>query len=1272
MEDRKLICCQWFRHSAAETAQTAWVKGVSMPQTSDILGLKRLNIPYQFWTENTRMTILSKKPLESTRQLWTIGAAPWWSCPPIRLLRLAGLVLCGLLGGLTYAATYTLPNGTLPSGCTKVSNTSVSCSNLSLAWADAIVVSNSNLTLAITNTLTVGGNNINTSSPASGFTIQANVFDGGSTVNINGAIIAVNKVTIGNASSVTGNITSTNDQVVMLSASSTVTGNITAKKKVSLGSSCSVTGDISTDDEVILLSANSTVTGNITAKKKVTLESSTSVTGNVTSLIGDVELKSSSASVNQCVTVDRNQSILLDWHATVGGVCCLSNGSCSGTSCVTNNSGYAMPGVCSSSPPICVVDNFSTGTLNPSLWNTSAVSGSYVPAVVAVGGSNRLRLTQAAGNQSTMAQLKKWYPGGINKIVVEFDYFVYGGSGADGVAVVFSDAGQNPSAGGFGGSLGYAQRSGVNGFVGGWLGVGLDEFGNFPTTGEGRTGYPTGYTPPAGANSPVGVSKNNISVRGSGSGTTGYPLLANTGTLATPIWQNSSTSSTVQRFRITIDHSDGVHAYVSVQRDLSGTGNSYSTLVAAFDAKASASQAAVPANWLVSFTGSTGGSHNIHELTNLSICATSVTDPAGSVNAAAFDCVETGQNTPWNATARKPLFTKLAGTGFGFDIAALKADGTLASNYVVGGGDTRYAKVDLYDDTTAPACVAVTPLAGISTVVAFKSGTMVAGGRANRTAADVVMSMTVPAAYKKLRCRVRECTDATCSGFTALAPACSSDQFAVRPAAFLVTKNTPTLNAGSGFTLQAVAVNSNLTSTSSTYTGTPVINRSQITGVPGFTSAALLGDLPAATAGISFATMTYDDVGSFTLPATSPGVYGISDSTFTSVDSTGGAADCIAGSGSNVASGGKYGCLIGQATALAVGPFTPDHFELSAVNFTSGCQSGGFTYMDQPFSLGYTITAKSLARPSPAINPPGNTALKLYASGQLNHAAFNGSTDLTNRISLAASTPATPAFSNPLTPTWINGSYVSPVTSYKFTRPTTLSPDANWGPFDALNLGVSVVDPAGVGYATGTKTFSLTRTPSALCASSVECKDYASLTTGGLPTKERFGRVRMENVYGSELLTLPVPIKLQYWNGGWTTNTIDTCTSLSASNFGFVFPVGTTSRPNNLSACETGVTMGGSAPNYTVNLSKPGSGNTGWTDMTFNLDTPVTGIQCLAPTTTAGPSATAANFPWLLYNWDGIDQPVSAPDGTLFDDSPKSRATFGVYKSPLIYRRENY
>ena len=282
-------------------------------------------------------------------------------------------------------------------------------------------------------------------------------------------------------------------------------------------------------------------------------------------------------------------------------------------------------------PLTCITDDFSTGTLDTSLWDVKTIAGPYLPQVINAGGGDyRLRLTDTQNNEATFAQLKRTFPAAGNRVVLEFDYLSYGGSGADGVAVTFSDATVSSTTGGFGGSLGYAQNTsaGLSGFGGGWLGIGLDEYGNYPCTNEGRTGYPAGWSDPVlGVVTPCtgsGGGNHYVAIRGSGSGTTGYNLLANTGLIAATAPAGGAAGATPYRYRITLDHSDGVHAYVTVERDITGTGTSYTTLVPKFDAKASSVQAAVPANWLISFTGSTGGATNNHEFKRVEVCANTI------------------------------------------------------------------------------------------------------------------------------------------------------------------------------------------------------------------------------------------------------------------------------------------------------------------------------------------------------------------------------------------------------------------------------------------------------------------------------------------------------------------------------------------------------------------------------------------------------------------------------------------------------------------------
>ena len=106
-------------------------------------------------------------------------------------------------------------------------------------------------------------------------------------------------------------------------------------------------------------------------------------------------------------------------------------------------------------------------------------------------GSGWLRLTDSEGNQTGYAYNTTQFDLSQG-LLVQFDYATWGGSGADGYSVYLFDAGVvNPgpgpfNIGAFGGSLGYAQKlphfryhGTLPGISGGYIGIGVDEYGNF-------------------------------------------------------------------------------------------------------------------------------------------------------------------------------------------------------------------------------------------------------------------------------------------------------------------------------------------------------------------------------------------------------------------------------------------------------------------------------------------------------------------------------------------------------------------------------------------------------------------------------------------------------------------------------------------------------------------------------------------------------------------------------------------------------------------------
>ncbi|MCS3456748.1 MSHA biogenesis protein MshQ [Aeromonas sp. BIGb0405] len=272
------------------------------------------------------------------------------------------------------------------------------------------------------------------------------------------------------------------------------------------------------------------------------------------------------------------------------------------------------PGICEEDLT-CFSDDFSASSLSNN-WVVARSSGNFTPSIV----NGRLGMTQASTRQSTSATYQRLFPAANNLVTIEFDQYAYGGNGADGMAVVLSDAKVTPQPGAFGGPLGYGFKPGVNGFAGGWLGVGIDEYGNF--SGEGGTLN-------------KGQRRQSVVVRGSGSGTSGYNYLKGTcndgssnasGNCLAPTVDSGSDGNRSHRYRLTIDSRTSGQSMVKVERD---TGSGYSTLIDSFNAAAQSGQAAIPEDLMLSLTGSTGDLTNAHQIDNVRICAIN-SNPVGT------------------------------------------------------------------------------------------------------------------------------------------------------------------------------------------------------------------------------------------------------------------------------------------------------------------------------------------------------------------------------------------------------------------------------------------------------------------------------------------------------------------------------------------------------------------------------------------------------------------------------------------------------------------
>ncbi len=868
----------------------------------------------------------------------------------------------------------------------------------------------------------------------------------------------------------------------------------------------------------------------------------------------------------------------------------------------------------------CQCDTFGRAALNPSTifggnWvaTTSDATG-IVPRIV---NSGYLRLTESTGNNAKAATVPGIFPAAGNYISVEFKHYAYNGSGADGIAVTLSDYAVPAQPGAFGGSLGYANQTSINGFAGGWIGVALDEYGNYQNPTEGRHGGP-------------GFIVQSVGVRGSGSGLVGYPWLkgtANLTTVAPNVGIDNRTSTTPSLgdfYQVIVDSrgNNGVSgpALVSVNRDITGVGTAYSPLIAAFDAYAAATavgytQAPVPQNWQVSFTGSTGGSTNIHEIGALRICAQTIVPTTGGTPGGFNGIDEAYTRSDVNAVSGH-LYTKLAGTAFTMKVAALNAAGSgILTTYAFSGSKT--VTVKLIDDSVGASCNASAAACSAcgKPVVASQTMTFASGDTGFKQSGN----FTVPA-YANLLVQM---SDGTTTG-------CSVDTFAVRPSGIAVTSSNATNTATTGTPIfKAGSDNFSLTATTTAISGNsgyaggvPKINSAAVTAAsPATVAGALSGSFAAAISGASSATATgstfiYSEVGAFNLLGPNfaisriPGVY---DDAWTAIDS-GAKNDCISGTTAAAYSNtkdanGKYGCNFGiSANSGAFGRFVPDHFD-TVVKYDIGsrvfmsCPSGltcpasgdlvygnGFVYSGQPF------TAQVTAR-----NAAGAVTLN-----------YDSARTLSNAVTLSAWDTAGGATANP------GGG--------------TLSPGAV--PSTAFNLGVAT---------TSTPTYTFPTTPVAptdihvraeYTTDSVTSLRGVSSIEGGI--KVVSGRVKIFNAHGSELLSLPMTAAVQYWNAtNWVTSTTDDATSF-----------------NTATDIAASIVKG---PLAGVSVAGAGAVTVAGGVKTFTLNKPLV----------SGSADISLGAPAYLLAGSNV---------AAVNPSKTGRATFGVYKgaNEFIYLRENY
>jgi type IV pilus assembly protein PilY1 len=193
--------------------------------------------------------------------------------------------------------------------------------------------------------------------------------------------------------------------------------------------------------------------------------------------------------------------------------------------------------------------------LNYYTSKSSTLVGGATGTGVDAAGSGALRLTNgdymrgSNGDNQTGAVISNFTFPTNRGVQVTWTSVTYGGdnnqnTGADGISFFLSDGSKSPiTSGALGGSLGYS-CSNVNGkyegLLGGYLGVGIDEFGNFTNGATGTTSSTKGDNTASG----TGAHAGSIGVRGAGD-ITWYEL-----NRLYPSYYPSSTSAANQKLAV--------------------------------------------------------------------------------------------------------------------------------------------------------------------------------------------------------------------------------------------------------------------------------------------------------------------------------------------------------------------------------------------------------------------------------------------------------------------------------------------------------------------------------------------------------------------------------------------------------------------------------------------------------------------------------------------------------------------------------------------------
>jgi len=298
-----------------------------------------------------------------------------------------------------------------------------------------------------------------------------------------------------------------------------------------------------------------------------------------------------------------------------------------------------------------------------------------------------------------------------------------------------------------------------------------------------------------------------------------------------------------------------------------------------------------------------------------------------------------------------------------------------------------------------------------------------------------------------------------------------------------------------------------------------------------------------------------------------------------------------------------------------------DHDGLLVADGVTACVSPPYTYMGEPLNVNFTLTAENAS----------NTITQNYtgAFAKLNPLA-SGSTLALGAVDATVPIDLTERLDTSLITTNGAGSFsagtadmIVPIAVARCTL-GTCSSNVNSGladgPYTTLDVGIAPVDSDGVS------------TVPDLDLNADGIVDRTQVNSAN--TEVRYGRIKLSNAFGSELLSLPLTATAQYWNGSdFITNILDDESQFNTQ----LSPTG------NLQA----VIAKGPLVLGNINASPAGA---------VIFTNGIAAFRLLAPNVAGSANLSIINTHNYLL------------------PSVAGRATFGVYKgaNEIIYMRENY